>query len=1776
MQECFRLLRLDNEVQNQMCVLKPMLDEDGIVRFIEYETSNTKNEEKKKEEEEMEEDERTNDEQWNYNSFEIDTVIRNYLADNTRETIRVLALFGKQKEIQERLYEMGCGMVLPQTSELGIYAVPWNELLIVFSWMDETCFELRDREVATHVLRFLSCTSDEIVCCMSKADLVEIQTLMQHGPSDEKASRWEENSVKLSVEKHIDEEDSVTFEFKTCMESLNPSNGGPGRIIKGSHAAIVRQREVDRRVDTRSYSRTVTSVDEMIKVFILPNCQEYSIKFHKAVEENKSVRDGILRSMNLYPFAELALIEADCQNQMEAISRESNQNATRKIDGLKNRGRDYAHTLFRPHGELRTLNKTLLDFKTFLQDVRSSGLALSIHELKGLQIPVRLHEENGLATLKYLYINGFFEEYQANIRSLQEGEPTRHKLSFGKKIFWSLWKSYSKTENEWHYRISRDLKRIKEKYTMCLRTAFDSNAVAKPLNSNNSMIKSVTADRKMRIQSVMKQWWGHACTTLDRGNGSLSLYVMNVQESKTENKLQCRIRKEFYADPQCVFEFDVFGASRFEIHLPQVEGAVDFFMFGPGKVLVISTMEDLTTLSIATARPWGKQEENIHFLKSYPKRALHWDLNFKERTIVFTFGDNLHPSLLSVGVYRFSETFSSLECMKTISLGVKCTLVNPIASILLTSVSNSQGLLLIDDHGISQHLSLRSYQASKCGVLTDNISGASFIQLHGGEVVSSVHQAPGVATLSVTSQAITDQRFLPETVIDFPDKSVDTLQVVNIGDEIFVWNASSSLLCVLESHVTIQTDSYRIQGTQTKKTNTLPSKNHWLWVFFDVYERFPIRGYLDGQNSHEDASVRLSIVGPADEDNNHSLQKYSSSLDRFMGIVMQELSILRKPLYELDLSSNLRVYAGGSALVADFDSLRLTSKPLDEFLRELICFVPIQICRAENNQLQVSLDESDECVDAVQLAQSIRFGLLTPMLQAWNQRVIVISSMGKQSTGKSYFLNHLTGASFAISGARCTDGAWMTLRVLGNVLLVILDFEGLGSFERTEQEDIFLSVLNSAISNLTVFRIEMRYDKSIDELFQKFQKGMQLIKGDKRLYTGSLYFSVKDVNESYQSQVLDEFKSKLGKLLRANKEKNFVSEMYGGDVTIICSAPLGTSGYYESLQSAVREIRRLCYHETIGFESGSAFLNCVRLVMAKIHMLDWTSMDESAMQFALQNTTRRLGGALRHGAIMPTGYTKTEDVPFHMLEPLTDGNGNTIAITAAQMCKKYPDCAERWMELQKELSPLDDERIDLKINFQEVDAVTLRQSITWWFQEYCSSIGVDSEKTKSRNQHASTFDVFLKFIVLRRKERVLIWMTGQLTRLPEETRRLENKLREFQVLYARCQRKCSTCQLECFLPYNHDEEQHSCTTSHACSSYCSYCEEASKSSMSDVPLCSKPAGHDEPCECNKGLEHTCGVACYLKSSPNCGQTCSKKYGHDGGHVCSVLHHQCGTPCSAVCTGTCILSMEHEHSVHKCAEIRCPYQCEMVGCSFTCGCEDHFHGADTAISQQYRHENNIMQTTSWEGPEGVHMCTNSHHCVYDCECDGICDVTLQLKKSEMTFTGARDTFDYTHQEMNGSRKKCVVSLPPFIQCHSEKHSCITDPDAIHYCDERCPCCYYFCDKEYAHSGLHNTSHGNMKKTHFVSDDVNIDIDDRKYKVGEAGVAEMCPLFCSKLGRGHVHFVSCEQNSASRCVYHGGETDRRRHCMLDLKPRPVMEMDEVLHDQSTLFSGIVRYR
>lgn len=58
----------------------------------------------------------------------------------------------------------------------------------------------------------------------------------------------------------------------------------------------------------------------------------------------------------------------------------------------------------------------------------------------------------------------------------------------------------------------------------------------------------------------------------------------------------------------------------------------------------------------------------------------------------------------------------------------------------------------------------------------------------------------------------------------------------------------------------------------------------------------------------------------------------------------------------------------------------------------------------------------------------IEFGIVEDLMKSEpDKRVIVVSVMGAQSTGKSYLMNLLFGTRFTVSSSRTTIGIWLSI-----------------------------------------------------------------------------------------------------------------------------------------------------------------------------------------------------------------------------------------------------------------------------------------------------------------------------------------------------------------------------------------------------------------------------------------------------------------------------------------------------------------------------------------------------------------------------------------------------------------------------------------------------------------------------------------------------------------------------------------------------------------------------
>ncbi|XP_064787595.1 interferon-induced very large GTPase 1-like isoform X1 [Oncorhynchus masou masou] len=112
-------------------------------------------------------------------------------------------------------------------------------------------------------------------------------------------------------------------------------------------------------------------------------------------------------------------------------------------------------------------------------------------------------------------------------------------------------------------------------------------------------------------------------------------------------------------------------------------------------------------------------------------------------------------------------------------------------------------------------------------------------------------------------------------------------------------------------------------------------------------------------------------------------------------------------------------------------------------------------------------------------------------------KILVVTVLGVQSTGKSTLLNTMFGVQFAVSSGRCTRGAFMLLikvkedfkKELNCDFVVIIDTEGLKSPELVQLDDSYehdneLATLVVGLSDVTIINIAMENSIEMKDILQ--------------------------------------------------------------------------------------------------------------------------------------------------------------------------------------------------------------------------------------------------------------------------------------------------------------------------------------------------------------------------------------------------------------------------------------------------------------------------------------------------------------------------------------------------------------------------------------------------------------------------------------------------------------------------------------------------------------------
>ncbi|KAG0701346.1 hypothetical protein DFH29DRAFT_990130 [Suillus ampliporus] len=807
-------------------------------------------------------------------------------------------------------------------------------------------------------------------------------------------------------------------------------------------------------------------------------------------------------------------------------------------------------------------------------------------------------------------------------------------------------------------------------------------------------------------------------------------------------------------------------------------------------------------------------------------------------------------------------------------------------------------------------------------------------------------------------------------------------------------------------------------------------------------------------------------------------------------------------------------YAASSSILLGGTAWSASKFRAGEWLVELLCLIPIHIAVTKENRFiplkdgvySTELEKSLLGADVNRIVDHLSFGWYESLFQSYMAKkpVKVVSSMGEQSVGKSFSLNHLVDTSFAGSAMRTTEGVWMSVTPTKDALVVALDFEGVHSIERSAQEDTLLVLFNTAISNLVLFRNNFALSRDITGLFQSFQSSSTVLDpaSNPSLFQSTLVIIIKDVVDSDKSEITREFALKFQKIVQDEQEANFISRLHAGQLNIIPWPVIESQEFYKLFPALKRRLdKQKLTHNTAG-----EFLHVMKTLMAKLKANDWGALSQSMASHRAQLLLALLPNALAFGL----------------------------------------------QEVNPDLEPLknldDDVSIDMPDTSSEFSLATggsqqsssreaALQILSHAWGDY------DSRHYVPEDDWIENLTTHIDSLVNLRVAHVREWISSNVARFQSGQASIEELMRAFDSATVDlksnlqlCKLKCTSCELLCVQSRLHDG-QHNCQTSHVCIHACDFC-----ASSGEAKACTMSAGHpgDHICVINA---HLCGQVCELFGRQGCLHGCTKVIGHtEDDHLCAATVHACGQPCdlsnltladgsTPPCHSTCGIPSDVDHDQHRCDARLCSFPCQL--CKRLCANTDHLHGLQDGA---------------------IHLCGQEHSCSRLCTADGICEIETAPQSIEATFTGRHETFQYTKYSQVAKRLRCVKPIPPGLVAHQGPHNHSLDKKVVHFCRERCEHCGYYCTLPLGHPQQeHETRHGSMSSSRWAvdgPDDAGLEVEGRRFSSNDEGAPMMCNLVCQAVGR-HIHVDYCRDPDV-------------QHISKRLLPNPERAKDCVTHN------------
>ncbi|CUA74085.1 hypothetical protein RSOLAG22IIIB_10970 [Rhizoctonia solani] len=315
---------------------------------------------------------------------------------------------------------------------------------------------------------------------------------------------------------------------------------------------------------------------------------------------------------------------------------------------------------------------------------------------------------------------------------------------------------------------------------------------------------------------------------------------------------------------------------------------------------------------------------------------------------------------------------------------------------------------------------------------------------------------------------------------------------------------------------------------------------------------------------------------------------------------------------------------------------------LGSFIVELLCLIPLRLAVAKDDCLiplkdgvrDSEFEHSLLGASVPSIVDAMSLGWYESLFQSYmaTKPVRVVSAMGEQGAGKSYYLNHFAGTSFLGSKMSTADGVWLSCTPTEDYLLVSLDFRAIpdtNSAAQNTQDNMVLVLLNTAISNLLLLRNGFETSRNVSGLFRAFQSAVGILDSDayQELFNSSLAIIIKDIANTDSKDIVNEFALKFQRMVEHERGQNFITRLHNGCVQIIPWPVIDSPSFY----TLFGRLRQRLEQQPFTYSDGGTFLYNLKTLIAKINTNDWGSMYSNIAACRAQRLMAGLPIALSFG-----------------------------------------------------------------------------------------------------------------------------------------------------------------------------------------------------------------------------------------------------------------------------------------------------------------------------------------------------------------------------------------------------------------------------------------------------------------------------------------------------------------------------------------------------------------